>query len=302
MSKRNSTVKIKDGKVVFSEEVLSYFKSIRTEENSIWIDKYFEYLSDEENLNATKYNHHHIIPCFAFKDETHRIRKETESLANKFKGNIIKLSVYNHLLAHHCLWKIYNNCYSKHAIQQMCGQKKYIGDLSENELKEIAKLQEECAKENMTEKELKEYHKEWYEKNRDKQKEYRQKHQHDYYKNNYEQISAYHKERYNKNREEILDKHKKYRENNKDSIKKQKKKHYEENREEILSRQHDYYETHKEDYLERDDKYKSQMCYDPKENNFCKYSTLSMRKRRHPEKYKDVILCKYIIQTSTPST
>ena len=55
MPRRNSTVEIVDGKVVFSEEVLSYFESIRTEENSIWIDKYFEYLSDESNLSATKY-------------------------------------------------------------------------------------------------------------------------------------------------------------------------------------------------------------------------------------------------------
>ena len=45
MPRRNSTVEIKDGKVVFSKEVLEYFESIRTEENSAWIDKYFEYLS-----------------------------------------------------------------------------------------------------------------------------------------------------------------------------------------------------------------------------------------------------------------
>ena len=50
MANRNSTVEIVDGKVVFSEEVLSYFESIRTEENSVWIDKYCEYLSDESEL------------------------------------------------------------------------------------------------------------------------------------------------------------------------------------------------------------------------------------------------------------
>ena len=93
MPRRNSTTEIKNGKVVFSKEVLSYFESIRTEENGIWIDKYFEYLSDEENLSAEKYNGHHIIPCFTFKDETHRTRKETESLADKVEGNIIKLSI-----------------------------------------------------------------------------------------------------------------------------------------------------------------------------------------------------------------
>ena len=60
MPRTNSTVKIVDGKVVFSEEVLSYFESIRNEENSVWIDKYFEYLSDKENLSAEKYKD--IIP------------------------------------------------------------------------------------------------------------------------------------------------------------------------------------------------------------------------------------------------
>ena len=62
---------------------MSYFESIRNEENSIWIDKYFEYLSDESNLIATKYRKHHIIPCFSFKDENHKTRKETLSLADK---------------------------------------------------------------------------------------------------------------------------------------------------------------------------------------------------------------------------
>ena len=33
MPRRNSTTEIKNGKVVFSNEVLSYFESIRTEEN-----------------------------------------------------------------------------------------------------------------------------------------------------------------------------------------------------------------------------------------------------------------------------
>lgn len=109
MPRRNSTVEIVDGKVVFSQEVLSYFESIRTEENSVWIDKYFEYLNDESNLVAEKYNLHHIRPCCTFKDEEHKNRKETEPLADKVEGNIIKLSIYNHLLAHHCLWKIYDN-------------------------------------------------------------------------------------------------------------------------------------------------------------------------------------------------
>ena len=35
MPRTNSTVKIVDGKVVFSEEVLEYFESIRNEENGV---------------------------------------------------------------------------------------------------------------------------------------------------------------------------------------------------------------------------------------------------------------------------
>ena len=121
MANRNSTVKIVDGKVVFSQEVLSYFESIRNEENSVWIDKYFEYLSDKENLTAEKYNLYHIRPCCTFKDEEHKNRKETLPLGDN--GNIIKISVYNHLLAHYCLWKIYDNWDSKNANKKMCEQK-----------------------------------------------------------------------------------------------------------------------------------------------------------------------------------
>ena len=185
MPRRNSTTEIKNGKVVFSKEVLEYFESIRTEENSAWVDKYFDYLSDKENLSAEKYNFHHIIPCFTFKDETHRTRKETKPLADKVEGNIIKLSIYNHILAHHCLWKIFDNYDSKMAFQRMCGLKVYIDNLIEDELKEIAILKEECAKKNQTNEERKEYH-----------AKYRKEHKEDlskknkiYQENNKEKIS-----------------------------------------------------------------------------------------------------------------
>lgn len=158
MPRRNSTVEIVDGKVVFSQEILSYFESIRNEENGVWIDKYFERLSDESNLSAEKYRKHHIIPCFSFKDENHKTRKETLSLADKVENNIIKLSVYNHTIAHYCLWKIFNNEDSRRAVYLMC-EKRNINCLSENEIKEFAKIQEECAKENITNDERKEYQK-----------------------------------------------------------------------------------------------------------------------------------------------
>lgn len=161
MSKRNSTVKIVDGKVVFSKEIIDYFENLRTEENSIWIDKYFEILSDANNLTSEKYNSHHIRPIFTFKDENHKNRKETKYLGDEFNGNLIKLSIYNHLFAHFYLWKIFGNKDSKTAFQRMCGQGKYIDNLTEEELKEIAKLKEDCAKKNQTEEEKKEYTKKY---------------------------------------------------------------------------------------------------------------------------------------------
>ena len=54
MPRRNSTIKIVDGKVVFSQEIIDYFENLRTIENSEWIDKYFNALRDESNLGAKK--------------------------------------------------------------------------------------------------------------------------------------------------------------------------------------------------------------------------------------------------------
>ena len=142
MVNENSTIEIKDDKVVFSTEVLSYFESLRNEETNEWIDKYFEVLSDSSNFNAEKYNIHHIRPCYTFKDKTHKNRKQTENLADEFNGNLIKLSVYNHMKAHYFLWKIFDNWDSRHAIQQMCGLHLYLDDLSESELDKIASIKE----------------------------------------------------------------------------------------------------------------------------------------------------------------
>ena len=287
MPRRNSTVEIKDGKVVFSKEVLSYFKSIRTEENSVWIDKYFEYLNDKENLSAEKYNGHHIIPCFTFKDETHRTRKETEPLADKIEGNIIKLSIYNHILVHYFLWKIYDNYESKYSIQYTIGKNKEIDGLSENEIKEIAKIQEECAKTNQTEEERKE-----------REKEYRMSERG---KENHRKRSA----KYNNSHKELLSKRKKkYRENNKDKISQYWSEYYKNNKEQVDKTHKKYRDEHKEDYqkynheyylnnrekaLDVNKEYLSQECYDPKEENFCTLGALRGRKYRNKEKYKDVI-------------
>lgn len=270
MPRRNSTVEIVDGKVVFSEEVLSYFESIRTEENSVWIDKYFEYLGDESNLSAEKYNLHHIRLCCTFKDEEHKNRKETLPLGNKFKGNIIKLSVYNHLLAHYCLWKIYGNWDSKNSIQKMCGQKKYIGDLSEDELKEIAKLQEECAKENQTEEEKKNYRKE-------------------YYWNDREGAIQRVNEWTEKNQDRVKKNKDNWYQRNRDGILKERK----DNRPKYLEKEQNYRHTHRDKILERNNR----PCRDPiRENEICTWNALRKRKHRNKELYKNVILPNCLIK------
>lgn len=293
MSKRNSTVKIENGKVVFSKEILSYFESIRTEENGVWIDKYFEYLSDESNLTARKYNLHHIRPCCTFKDEEHKNRKETQLLGDEFNGNIIKISVYNHLLAHYCLWKIYDDWDSKNAIQKMCGQKKYIGDLTEDELIEIAKLKEECAKENQTEEERKEYEKQYREENKDelkkKSKIYREK--------NKEELSQRHKNWYEKNKDKELARVNEWTENNQDRVKKNKDNWYQKNKDSILKERKDnrlkylekernYRRTHRDKVLERNNR----PCKDPIYHDVCTWCALKHRISRNKELYGDVKL------------
>lgn len=292
MPKRYSTVEIVDGKVVFSKEVLEYFESIRNEENSEWIDKYFEYLSDEENLTADKYNGHHIIPCFTFKDETHRTRKETEPLADKIEGNIIKLSVYNHLLAHHCLWKIYNNWDSKNAIQKMCGQKKYTDDLTENELKEIAKIKENCAKKNRTEEEKKEVHKKWYEKNHDKL--YNKERSKEYYKNNKERINKRTSEYQKSEKGKEIQKRYYQKHKNDEKFKENRKRQKAKESSKIQARNYakEYAKTHKDKIHEKE----FRECFDPIDNTFCTYNALRKRKWRNKEKYKNIILSECIIR------
>ena len=289
MPRRNSTVEIKDGKVVFSKEVLSYFESIRTEENSIWVDKYFEYLSDEENLSAEKYNGHHIIPCFTFKDETHRTRKETEPLADKVEGNIIKLSIYNHILAHYCLWKIFDNYNSKHAIQYTIGKDKEINDLSENQIKEIARIREECAEKNQTEEEMKE-----------KQKEYRMSERG---KESQRKRSA----KYNNSHKELVSKRKKkYRETHKEERSQYWSEYYKNNKEQVDKTHKKYRDEHKEDYQkynhEYSEKYFKRLCYDPIKNDYPTLGALRGRIYNHKELYKNIIPTECIIEENQFNT
>lgn len=324
-----SNIKIENNKVVFSNEILEYFESLRNEETSEWIDKYFEVLSDTSNFNSSKFNIHHIRPCFTFKDENHKNRKETKPLADNFKENLIKLSVYNHFFAHHCLWKIFNNRDSKIVFQRMCGQGRYIDNLTEQELQEIAILKEECAKENKTEEDyakmrelnkdkLKSYDKEKYIKNKEK----KLKQVKFYTENNKEKIKKYKKEHYEENKEKILKQNKEYYENNKDKILKRNKEYYEENKDYILERnkiwnennkdkigeiKRNWYELNKDrikeqtqtqEYKEKTKIRNSRKCYDPIRQIYCTYSSLQHRKNRNKELYKDIILSKCIINNN----
>ena len=215
------------------------------------IIKYFDVLLDSSDFNTEKFNIHHIRPCFTFKDKEHKNRKQTEIIADKFNGNLIKLSIYNHIKAHYFLWKIFNNWDSRHSVQEMCGLKVYLDDLSEDELDEIALLKEECAKKNKTKEEKDEYNKKWRTEHKEERKQYK----------------------------------KKYNQENKDKKSKWDANYKKKHAEDIAKRR----EKNKERYNERTKEYYAQKCYDPKENEICTLSALAKRKMRNSEKYKDVI-------------
>ena len=275
----------------FSFEVLDYFDSIGTKENVDWIVKYFDILMQDENKSSEKFEIHHIRPCCTFKDDKHKNRKQTQKLGDDFNGNTIKLSVYNHLFAHFYLWKIFNNKDLKITFQRMCGEGKYKDNLTEVELDEIARLREECKQRNWTDKEKREYSKQWYEDNK-------------------EEISEKSKKRYEKNKEKILKRNKTwkennkekrkehgriYRKNNKERISKRGKEWYEKNKEKKLKQGKERYEKNKKEILEKRKIRNHKKCIDPIKGDECTYQTLNARKHRNKEKYKGVIASKCII-------
>ena len=115
------------------------------------------------------------------------------------------------------------------------------------------KLKEEISKKKKEEKKL--YGKKWYE-------------------NNKEQHAKTGKLWYEKNKDELSKKRKIYRKSNKENISKRGKEYYKNNKEEIS-------EKHK--------KYNNQLCIDPTNGTKCTYGALKWRKKRHAEKYKDII-------------
>ena len=122
MVKSKVNAKIENGKVVLSQEVLNTLESWKTsEETAKLVEQYKEILLDPSNLTAPKFRQHHIIPVFMFKNETHKNRKETEPLANKIEGNKIKLSIYNHVIAHNLIRLIFpNNIDARKAVNVAC--------------------------------------------------------------------------------------------------------------------------------------------------------------------------------------
>ena len=65
---------------------------------------------------------------------------------NSIKENLIKLSIYNHILAHFYLWKIYNNHETKTPLRYLFHNSETINELTEDELKIIAKFAEDIGK------------------------------------------------------------------------------------------------------------------------------------------------------------
>ena len=238
MAKLNSDVKIENNKVILSNEILDILESWKiNEEIAKFVERYKEILLNPSNINAPKFRIHHIIPCFLFKSKTRLTRKETEPLANAIKENKIKLSIKNHIKAHYYLWKIFfDNLDSKNAVQHLCKMEN-LENLTDEELNEIAEIEEECAKNNRTYDEKREYCKNWRKEHKEelsqKKKQYREEHK--------EELKEYFKNHY-------ID--------NKDEISKKQKIYYEENKDEILNYQHEYYENNKDIILNRNKKYR----------------------------------------------
>ena len=156
MSTSRPNTKIINGKVAFSNEVLNYINKWRTNENSKYIDEYMKVLLNPSNIIATKFEIHHIIPAFTFRDENHKNRKETIKLADKVTENKIKLSLKYHKLAHYYLWKIFPNDNNARSAVYFMFNNNDIEDLTKDEVIEFARILEECAKENLTEEEKRE--------------------------------------------------------------------------------------------------------------------------------------------------
>ena len=284
MGTKKPNIKIENSKVIFSQEILNYFENLKNDENSEWINKYFKILSDSSNLIAKKSNVHHLGPVFSFKDKYHKNRKEAKNLADNFKENLIKLSRYNHILAHYYLWKIYGNWDSKHAVHQLCDIIN-IEDFTENEIKEIARIKENCIKENRTEEEMKIYRKQYHKLHKKELNEYSK----NYNKINNEELTKKKRDYYYKYHDKHLEQKRIYNRTYSKEISERGKLRRQNNPEKFKKQQHKFYEKNKDKLLNQEKLRRSALCYDPKENNICTLSALYNRKYKNKELYKDVI-------------
>ena len=118
-----------------------------------------------------------------------------------------------------------------------------------------------------TKEERKEYHKIWYQKNREeqirKQSEYNERTKDEralvykiWYQNNREEQSRKQSEYYARTKEARLAKCKEYRQDNKEQIALKNKKWYQNNKEEINRKQREYYENHKEAERQKSKEYR----------------------------------------------
>ena len=293
----------------FSFEVLNYFDSICTDENYEWIVKYFDVLIKEENKNTEKFNKHHIRPCCTFKTNSRSKRIETKPLADKFNDNLIKLSIYNHVFAHFYLWKIFDNRDCKEAFQRMCGQGRYIDNLTEQELQEIAILKEECAKKNQTKEELKKKLKNNIMKIIKKKYQNEKKNDikiikkkilkknRELYQQNKEKILKQQKE-HRENNKEILKREKEWRKNHKENVSKSSKKYYRNNKEKILKQQKERYQQNKKEINRKINLYNNQDCIDPIKGDVCSLCALRHRIERNKKLYGNRIARDYIIKNN----
>lgn len=163
----------------------------------------------------------------------------------------------------------------------MCGQSNFTENLTENELKEIAKLQGDCAKTNKTEEEIKERKRNYGIKYREENKDDLKQSKHNYYINNMERE----RNRAKENRLKRID-----------EIREYDKKRYYKNKEKNSEKRKQYYLENRDEIVEKQKARSNQKCYDPKENDFCSLQALQKRKRKDKEKYKDVIPSQCIIK------
>ena len=286
MGMLHSTVTIIENQVVFSKEILEYFESLRNEETNEWVDKYIEVLSDISNFDAPKYNIHHIKPVFTFKTEELNTRRKAEKIANKFSGNNIKLSIYNHILAHFYLWKIYDNNETKYPLFYLFNTSKTINELTENELKIVAKLTEDVAKTNLTEEEKKENLRKYTSTRKDKNRESTRKS----YRKHREKRLVYNQEYRKTHKELISENGKKWREKNKEYRSEYDKNYYKTHKEERKQ----YKELHKEDISQYHKDRDSRLCLDPITNLPTTFGKLRRMYKKH-EEYKEVDAKKCLI-------